>query len=102
VRPGASRPRKGEIRERKNQGDNVSGDVTLNSRGNPRGNSVDYIVARLRREGHDDLVEAIANRKLSAFACACLLGWRQRPLTIHGENCNQARRRAFDVKSLIG
>src|SRR5262249_62136746 len=45
VRAGAGRTKKGEIRERKNQGDNVGDHVTLNS----RGNSVDYIVARLRR-----------------------------------------------------
>jgi hypothetical protein len=69
---------------------------------NSRGNSVDYVIRRLQREGHDDLIEAIANRKISAFACACLLGWRQRPATVHGENHNKARRRRFDARALIG
>ena len=95
LRPGAGRPKKGEIRERKIQSDNAGGRVT-------RGNSVDYIIRRLRRDGYNDLVEAIATRKLSAFHCACLLGWRQRPPTLHGENHNKARRRAFAVRALVG
>jgi|SRR5262249_1895572 hypothetical protein len=98
VRAGAGRPKKGEIRERKNQGDNVGDHVTLNS----RGNSVDYIVARLRREGLTDWIEAIRARRISAFAVAVELGWAKRPQTLHGENCNQARRRAFDIRALIG
>jgi hypothetical protein len=98
VRPGAGRPKKGESREPKNQSDSQSDHVTLNS----RGNSADYIIARLRREGLDHWIEAIANRKISAFPCAVLLGWRQRPATVHGENHNKARKRAFDARALIG
>ena len=98
AREGAGRPKKGESRERKNQGDNVGDNVTLNS----RGNSVDYIVARLRREGLVHWIEAIQMRKISAFAVAVELGWAKRPQTLHGENCNQARRRRFDVRALIG
>jgi hypothetical protein len=30
------------------------------------------------------------------------LGWAKRPQTLSGENCNQARRRAFDIRALIG
>jgi len=97
-RAGAGRPKKGESRERKNQGDKKDDTVTLNS----RGNSVDYILARLEREGLTDWIEAILLRKISAFAVAVELGWAKRPQTLHGENCNQARRRAFDIRALIG
>ena len=97
VRPGAGRPKKGEIRERKNQGDKKDNAVTLN-----RGNSVDYIIARLEREGLVHWIEAIRMRRISAFAAAVELGWVKRPRTLSGENCNQARRRAFDIRALIG
>jgi hypothetical protein len=97
-RAGAGRPKRGESRERKNQGDNVGDNVTLNS----RGNSVDYIVARLRREGLVHWIEAIRMRRISAFAVAVELGWAKRPQTLRGEDCNQARRRRFDVRALIG
>lgn len=97
VRPGAGRPKKGEIREPKYQGDKKDDAVTLN-----RGNSVDYIIARLEREGRLDLVSAIRMRRISAFAVAVELGWSKRPETLHGENCNQARRRRFDARALIG
>jgi len=69
---------------------------------NSRGNSVDYIIARLRREGLVHLVEAVRMRRISAFAVAVELGWSKRPETLHGENCNQARRRRFDARALIG
>jgi len=70
--------------------------VTLRSRGNSR----DYILARLEREGLTDWIEAILLRKISAFAVAVELGWAKRPQTLSGENCNQARRRAFDIRAL--
>src|SRR5262249_44049519 len=96
----AGRPKNGESRERNNQGDKKDNAVTLN-----RGNSVDYILARLEREGHLDLVSAIRMRRISAFAVAVELGWAKRPETLHGENCNQARlrrRAVVDIKALIG
>jgi len=67
--------------------------------------SVDYILARLAREGLTDWIEAIRARRVSAFAAACELGWAKRPQTLHGEDCNQARLRRHaivDIKSLIG
>jgi hypothetical protein len=60
------------------------------------------ILARLEREGLTEWVEAILTRKISAFAVAVELGWAKRPQTLSGENCNQARRRAFDIRALIG
>ena len=88
-------------RERKNQGDKEDDTVTLNS----RGNSVDYILARLEREGLTHWVEAVRARRVSAFAAAVELGWAKRSQTLHGEDCNQARlrrRAVVDIKSLIG
>jgi hypothetical protein len=84
----------GGKRTKGQQGDNV----TLRSRGNSR----EYILARLEREGLTDLLQAVLTRRISAFAIACELGWAKRPQTLHGENCNQARKRAFDVRALIG
>jgi hypothetical protein len=49
-----------------------SDNVTLRS----RGDSVAYIVSRLRREGLHERVEAIRNGEISAFAVAVLLGCR--------------------------
>jgi hypothetical protein len=100
VRPGAGRPKKGETRERKIQGDATGDHVTLNLRGNRR----DYILRRLEREGLTQWIGAIHARRISAFAVACELGWARRPQTLHGEDCNQAKRRRYavvDFKSLI-
>jgi hypothetical protein len=65
-----------------------------------RGNSVAYIVARLRREGLHDRVEAIRNGEISAFAVAVLLGWKRRA-TVHAGDRNRSTRR-FDARALIG
>src|SRR5262249_34343750 len=67
--------------------------------------SVDYILARLEREGLTDWIDEIRARRVSAFAAAVELGWAERPQTLHGENCNQAslrRRAVVDLKALIG
>ena len=55
--------------------------ATLRSRGNSR----EYILARLEREGLTGWIEAIRMRRISAFAVAVDLGWAKRPQTIHGE-----------------
>ena len=73
-------------------------------------NSVDYILARLERDGHTDWLEAIRARRVSAFAVACELGWARRPQTLHADDPasgynNQAKRRRYaivDVKAMIG
>src|SRR5262245_25234972 len=43
-----------------------------------RGTSRAYLIDRLRREGHDDLVAAIEAGVVSAFAVAVELGWLRR------------------------
>jgi hypothetical protein len=69
-----------------------------------RGNSRAYFLARLRREGYDDAVEAIEMHRISAFSVAVQLGWVRRRKTLTGENSHQAKRRRhrFDVKAIIG
>jgi len=62
--------------------------------------SVDYILARLEREGLTNLIEAVRMRRVSAFAVACELGWAKRPQTLHGENCNQARLRRYAIVNI--
>jgi hypothetical protein len=65
-----------------------------------RGNSVAYIIARLRREGLHERVEAIRNGEISAFAVAVLLGWKRRA-TVHDGDRNRSTRR-FDARAMIG
>jgi hypothetical protein len=93
-RPGAGRPRKGETREKK-QGD----DVTSKSQ---RGHSVDYLRSRLLRDGHIALVEAIDAHRISTFTAAEAVGYVGRPPPRGTGSDNQAKKRAWDVKALIG
>jgi hypothetical protein len=81
------------------QGYAKQADVTLPRQ---RGHSREYILARLEREGFDDWIAAIASGKLSAFAAAVELGWVRRPPTQRGALSNQSKRRAFNVRALIG
>ena len=81
------------------QGYAKAGDVTLPRQ---RGHSREYILARLEREGFDDWLAAIESGRLSAYAAAVELGWVKRPPTQRGQNSNQAKRRRFNVRALIG
>jgi hypothetical protein len=56
----------------------------------------------LEREGFDDWIAAIESGRISAYAAAVELGWVKRPPTLSGEKANQARRRRFNVRALIG
>jgi hypothetical protein len=58
-----------------------------------QGTSHQYIVDRLRREGHDGWVAAIESGRVSAFAVAVELGWAERSPTLLGERANQTKRR---------
>ena len=86
----------------KHGGPRIKGQQSAGSTLKRGSTSVDYILARLEREGLTDWIDAIRARRVSAFAAACELGWAKRPQTLSGENCNQARRRAFDIRALIG
>lgn len=85
----------------KHGGPRIKGQQSAGSTLKRGSTSVDYILARLEREGLTDWIEAIRMRRISAFAVAVELGWAKRPQTLHGENCNQAKRRAFDIRRLI-
>jgi hypothetical protein len=65
--------------------------------GRPLGTSREYIIERLRREGHDHWLEAIESGRLSAFSVAVELGWAQRPKTVSGEQAHQAKRRRHQL-----
>jgi hypothetical protein len=93
-RPGAGRPKKGETRK-KNQRFDVTSKPT-------RGHSVNYIIARLQRDGLTKWIEAIHQGKLSAFAVACELGWAKRPTNLGTGSQNAARKRAWDIRAMIG
>lgn len=63
--------------------------------GRMHGTSREYILDRLRREGHVDWLEAIESGRLSAFSVAVELGWCKRPVTLTGEAANQSKRRRY-------
>jgi len=62
-----------------------------------------YVLARLRRD-QPELAARVDAGEMSAHAAAVELGWAKRPQTVHGEDCNQARRRPFpfDPAAMIG
>jgi hypothetical protein len=43
--------------------------------------TVEQILARLRRDGHGDLITAVHDRELSAYGAACLVGYVRRKRT---------------------
>jgi hypothetical protein len=67
-----------------------------------RGTGRDYLLSRLAREGHVDWLAAIAAGRLTPYAAGVELGWIRRPATLSGGSSNQANRRAFRVRALIG
>jgi hypothetical protein len=60
-----------------------------------QGTSREYLLDRLRREGHADWVEAIESGRVSAYAVACQLGWTTRAPTLSGEKAHQTKRRRY-------
>jgi hypothetical protein len=65
----------------------------------PTGLRRDYILARLERDGHKDLVEAICKGRVSAYTVAVELGWTKRPEPIGTGSTNAARRRQHQLKA---
>ena len=64
------------------------------------GTSRAYLIERLRREGHVDLLAAIDRRELSAYAAAVSLGWTTRHETNGRGSTNQARRREHALSNV--
>jgi hypothetical protein len=76
--------------------------ATAGRQQNPlHGNSVNYILARLERDGRHDLVEAIRAGRVSAFAVAVELGWTARPENLGNGSGNQARRRRHQLSHIV-
>jgi hypothetical protein len=72
-------------------------------RQNPlHGNSVEYILGRLERDGRHDLIGAIRAGSLTAYAAAASLGWTTRPENIGTGSSNAARRRERQIKTIAG
>jgi len=66
-----------------------------------RGNSREYIIERLKREGHAGWVQAIESGRVSAYAVATHL-WFTRPPTVAGEDGHRAKRRRFALARVGG
>jgi hypothetical protein len=75
------------------QGDNV----TLKMRGNSRG----YLIARLKRDGFDDLLAGFLEGKISAFTAAEIAGFRTRRAIRGTGSQNQAKKIAWDVHKVL-
>jgi hypothetical protein len=64
--------------------------------------STEAIVARLLRDGHGDLVEAIRNRELTPHAAACLVGYlRRKPIKSAPGDDPRSKRRLFNESVLL-
>jgi hypothetical protein len=87
--------RHGGARRRKGQQGN---DVPIAMRGNSR----EYVEARLRRDGLDHLLRAIEDRKISHFAAAVLAGYakRRRTVSVPGDD-RRSRPPKIDVRCLV-
>ena len=65
--------------------------------------TVAYWLARLEREGRADLIEAIRERRVSAHAVACQLGWiKRRPTGVIDGDHNLTRRREYEMACVLG
>jgi hypothetical protein len=67
-----------------------------------RGTSRDYIRARLVRDGRDDLIRAIDEKRISHFGAAVVAGYARRPLRVFSKEPLQKRPAALDPRALIG
>ena len=62
------------------------------------GNSRVHFIRKLRREGLDDLADAVEAGEVSAFAVAVELGWRRRPEPLGTGSPNATMRRVFRLR----
>jgi hypothetical protein len=95
-RPGAGRPRKGEVRPPKQR-----------IRGNLKNTGSDYVIARLTRDAKDGvrtaaaLLQGIRDGLISPHAAACEMFYRQRPLVNGRGSENAAKRRDWALHRLL-
>jgi hypothetical protein len=62
------------------------------------GNSRAHFIRRMRREGLDDLADAVEAGEVSAYAIAVQLGWRKRPEPLGTGSPNATQRRLFRLR----
>ena len=63
------------------------------------GTSREYLLSRLRKEGHFALVRAVENGDLSCYAAACEVGFVTRKPTLETGSQNMLRRRMFAIRN---
>jgi hypothetical protein len=61
-----------------------------------------YVLARLERDGRQDLADAIRAGRVSAYTVAVELGWTERPQPIGTGSVNAAKRRQHQLRRLPG
>jgi hypothetical protein len=66
----------------------------------PTGNHRAYLLDQLRRAGRHDLVQAVEDGRVSAYAVATELGMRKRRPVIGTGSRNQAKRRTYRLRAL--
>jgi hypothetical protein len=65
------------------------------------GTSRDYLLDRLRRAGRSDLVAAVEQGLVSAYAVAVEMGWMRRPVPFGTGSTNQAKRRRYQLDAVM-
>jgi hypothetical protein len=66
----------------------------------PTGNHRAYLLDQLRRAGRLDLVAAVQDGSVSAFAIATAVGMRKRRSVLGTGSRNQAKRRTYRLRAL--
>jgi hypothetical protein len=95
-RPGAGRPRKGEVRPPKQR-----------IHGNLKFTGSDYVIARLTRDAKDGvrtaavLLQGIRDGLISTHAASCEMRYRQRPEPNGRGSENMAKRRDWALHRLL-
>jgi hypothetical protein len=65
------------------------------------GNSREYLLDRMRREGLTRCVEAVERGELSAFEIAVALGWQKRRPILGTGNMSRAKRREIKLRTIL-
>jgi len=62
-----------------------------------------YILARLKRDGYQTLLQAVLDRRLSPFGAGCLAGYfkRRRTISAPSDDRRSHRPQRIDVRCLI-
>ena len=69
------------------------------------GNSREYVMNRLERDGHLALLEGVRAGRVTAYAASIAVGYQKRPLSIaarKGIETNQSKRIRWELMRLLG